>query len=70
MAPPRADLPLASVSAPSSHVCMKIPATRAPTAKRIAPGPTSTTSPAPSDSGVSGTGRLRLYVPLTTNKSR
>ena len=60
MAPPIAEPKAASSIAPPTHFCMKQPATRSPTLTRVTPGPTATTSPAPSDSGIrSGLGAAR-----------
>ena len=44
----------------ASQPGMKAAATRSPGLNRVTPGPTSATSPAPSESGISGKGRLRL----------
>ena len=49
---------------------MKQPATRSPARNLVTPGPTSATSPAPSESGTRGSAWFRLYVPFTVIRSR
>ena len=52
---------------------VKIPATRSPTLKRVAPGPTATTSPAPSESGTLPAmlpPPVPPYCALVTSRSR
>ena len=63
-APPSADLAFASVNWPSSHFCMKMPATRSPVLTRDTPSPTATTSPTPSESGVTRQPQVGMIGPL------
>ena len=71
IAPPIAEACAASSIAPPIHFCMKQPATRSPTLMRLTPGPTATTSPAPSDSGIrSGLGAARAYCASMVSRSR
>ena len=59
--PPSVEPRAAGVASPPSHFCAKIATTRSPGLKRRTPGPTDTTSPAPSDSGISGSFWRGLY---------
>ena len=71
MAPPMAEAIAVSSMAPPIHFCMKQPATRSPTLTRLTPGPTATTSPAPSDKGIrSGLGAARAFFASIVERSR
>jgi hypothetical protein len=71
IAPPIAEAVALSLISPPYQCCMKQPATRSPALKRVTPGPTSTTSPAPSDSGIRcGLGAARAFLASMVERSR
>ena len=58
--PPRAERAFVSSSWPPIQAGMKLAATRSPGLNRDAPGPAASTSPAPSDRGILGSGIFGL----------
>ncbi len=52
--PPSERLTRSSVSSPAIQRCENVGQTRSPTENRVTPAPTSTTSPTPSEIGISG----------------
>jgi hypothetical protein len=59
--PPRVVAKIARAGAPPSQPWWKIGHTRWPTATRVTPGPTATTSPTPSETGIRG--RVPVMAP-------
>ena len=59
MPPPSDDGSYSGRTGPSSQTWVKMPATQSPSRTRVTPAPTSATSPAPSEQGMSGRRSLR-----------
>jgi hypothetical protein len=59
-----------AIGGPASQPCVKIAATRSPFLSVLVPGPVSTTSPAPSESGTNGSFIIGAGLPLIIARSR